>query len=577
MNGDKRKPGCVIDCRTSTRKQKNEGESLEVQVGICRRIAQDRGWSIREEWALDFSGRTDVMVFREQLEFIDANPRLVQNYLFRAIDRFTRGGSLRYEQMREELARRGVQMVDSYGIIQPPTNTLEDLGFEYDWSLLRPSEITEVVLATTAKQEITTILTRMIGQEIRLTQQGFKVRRATDGFQNKKIEVGTKKKVIEVPDQERAKYYITMFEDRAAGILTDKEIVHKVNAMGYRSRIFRRWDKKHENIVGQIGGNLLTVKWFQQIICRPIYCGVKVEKWTKRLPVKAQYPGLVSIDTFNRANRGKVFIREGADGSLVMLYDYYPERKIERKTRYNPDFLYKNVILCPECNKPFTASWSRSKSGKRVPYYHCERGHRRVGLRRNDLDTSVTKFITSLRFKPEVIRSMRAVFLDRYRERQSEVIEEASQIGHSVADLEARKAQAVRSYIAATSEFLKSEIEKQVEVLAMEIGNAQTVRNTLEVTERDIERFVRRVERIMEHPCELLLKPENMRQQASQFSLVFETLPTSKEMLSGTPKLSWLFEVSSKSETPEELSVRLRGIAWNTIECTVVQWNEVLS
>jgi site-specific DNA recombinase len=455
------KHGCLIDCRTSSRKQRAEGESLEVQVRICRQIARDRGWHITKEWALDFSGRTDLMVFKEQLAFIDENSHLVQIYLFRAIDRFTRGGSLRYEQMREQLAKRGVQMVDSYGIIQPSKNTLEDLGFEYDWSLLRPSEITEVVLATTAKQEITTILTRMIGQEIRLTQQGFKVRRASDGFQNKKIEVGTKKKVIEVPDPERAKYYVAMFEERAAGILTDKEIVDRVNAMGYRSRIFRRWDKNHASIIGQTGGELLTVKRFQEIIRRPIYCGVKVEKWTKRQPIRAQYDGLVSIDIFNRANRGKVYMRERPDLTLEILYDYYPGRKIDRRTRFNSDFLYKNVILCPICKKSFTASWSRSKSGKRVPYYHCERGHKRVGLRRDDVDTAVMKFITSLRFKPEVVKSMRAVFLDRYRERQSEIMDEASQIGRNVADLEVRKAQAVRSYIAATNEWLKSEIEKK--------------------------------------------------------------------------------------------------------------------
>jgi hypothetical protein len=478
------------------------------------------------------------MVFKEQLAFIDENPDLVQIYLFRAIDRFTRGGSLRYEQMREELAKRHVQMVDSYGIIQPSKNTLEELGFEYDWSLLRPSEITEVVLATTAKQEITTILTRMIGQEIRLTQQGFKVRRASDGFQNRKIEVGTKKKVIEVPDPERAKYYVAMFEERAAGMLTDKEIVARVNAMGYRSRIFRRWDLNHESIIGQTGGELLTVKRFQEIIRRPIYCGVKVEKWTKHQPVRAQYAGLVSIETFNRANRGKVFIRERPDLTLEILYDYYPARKVDRRTRFNSDFLYKNVILCPVCKKPFTASWSRSKSGKRVPYYHCERGHKRVGLRRDDIDTAVTKFITSLRFKPGVVSSMGAVFLDRYRERQSEIMEEASQIGHSVANLEVRKAQAVRSYIAATNEWLKGEIEKEVETLIMEIGNAQSVRNTLEVTEHDIDLFVKRVKYLMEHPSELLLNADNMRQQAGLFSLVFEQLPTSTEILDGTPK--WL-------------------------------------
>ncbi|MEI9932638.1 MAG: hypothetical protein WDM89_19415 [Rhizomicrobium sp.] len=54
--------------------------------------------------------------------------------------------------MKRELTRRGVELVDSYGLIQPTRNTLEDLGFEYDWSRSSPSEITEVVVATSTKQ-----------------------------------------------------------------------------------------------------------------------------------------------------------------------------------------------------------------------------------------------------------------------------------------------------------------------------------------------------------------------------------------------------------------------------------------
>jgi hypothetical protein len=83
--------------------------------------------------------------------------------------------------MKRELASRGVEMIDSYGVIQPVKNTLADVGFEYEWSRQSPSEITEVVLATTSKQEITTILTRIIGQEIRLTQRGYKIRAPEDG------------------------------------------------------------------------------------------------------------------------------------------------------------------------------------------------------------------------------------------------------------------------------------------------------------------------------------------------------------------------------------------------------------
>jgi hypothetical protein len=54
------------------------------------------------------------------------------------------------------------------------------MGFEYEWSRTSPSEIAETVIANTAKAEVTNILTRMIGREIELTNQGFKIRQSAD-------------------------------------------------------------------------------------------------------------------------------------------------------------------------------------------------------------------------------------------------------------------------------------------------------------------------------------------------------------------------------------------------------------
>jgi DNA invertase Pin-like site-specific DNA recombinase len=144
---------CIVHCRVSSTKQSQEGESLSVQAGICVDIASSRRWPLAHEpWLESFSGRkSNRPVFAEVLDFLDANPGKVRRYLFRSIDRFTRGGTYTYEMMKRELAKRGVEMVDSYGIIQPSKNTLEDLGIEYDWSKYYPSEITESVMATTAK------------------------------------------------------------------------------------------------------------------------------------------------------------------------------------------------------------------------------------------------------------------------------------------------------------------------------------------------------------------------------------------------------------------------------------------
>ena len=166
------KKGCVIDLRVSTTKQAQQGDSLENQLEKCLRIANERGWQVKRIWSNALSGRkterTDL--FDEIIEYIKAHKGEVQYYLFRSIDRFTRGGSVPYGVMKQKLTELGVEMIDYYGIIQPMKNTLEDLGVEYEWSKSSSSEITEVVLATTFKAEITSTLTRLIGREIVLTR-----------------------------------------------------------------------------------------------------------------------------------------------------------------------------------------------------------------------------------------------------------------------------------------------------------------------------------------------------------------------------------------------------------------------
>jgi site-specific DNA recombinase len=550
---------------------------LDVQEAICNNIASDKGWTLAHKpWKESFSGRKNRRpMFEEILAFLDKNPGEVSHYIFRSIDRFTRGGSFAYETMKRALAARGVEMVDSYGIIQPTKNTLEDLGFEYEWSKSSPSEIAEVVVASSAKQEVTNILTRLIGQEIRLTQRGYKMRAPQDGYLNEKVYVEGKKRTIQVPDPERARFFVEMFALRASGQLTDKEIVAQINAMGYRSKIHNRWDSAHERIIAKTGGKPLTVKRFQEIIKRPIYCGIVYEKWTRWQPIKAQYDGLVSIATFNAANRGKVFVNVNENGGLEMLYDYQPLRVAHRRTRNNPLFPFKNVVLCPLCKKPLVGSSPKGRSGQRFPTYHCSRNHKYFGIKKSVLEANMKLFIRSLHFHPEVVRNLDGIVLHRYHDRQSNILNAAAAIGRTVADLEAQKAQTVQAFKLATSDLMRQELEKEAEELKGKIEVARSQRNRLEVTEDDLEGFVRDVKNVMEHPSILLEDPINIRQQQALYSLVFEEFPTYDEIVNGTAKLSWIFYVSSESTTPESALVHLRGLEWNTIESTIVRWREV--
>lgn len=76
------------------------------------------------------------------------------------------------------------------------------------------------------------------------------------------------------------------------------------------------------------------------------------EKWTNDKPIKAKYAGLVSIETFNRANRGEIRIEEKSKtGEIEIFYknqntpDILPEKR--PRSIHRPDFVYRKVVFSP--------------------------------------------------------------------------------------------------------------------------------------------------------------------------------------------------------------------------------------
>ena len=198
---------CIIDCRVSDEIQL-KGGSLEDQEVVGRRLAERNGWNVIRVFRKPHSATT---FHRDDLEeirkFIKTSEIPIHKYIMKCIDRFTRAGYPEYSRLKNELEALGVEVVDTYGIIQPKKNTLEHLGgFEYPWSVYSPSEASEMMAAFGGKQEGRDILTRLVGAEIRLVQEGYAVRRAPDGMVNKKVFIGSKERGIRVTHTNRAQF-----------------------------------------------------------------------------------------------------------------------------------------------------------------------------------------------------------------------------------------------------------------------------------------------------------------------------------------------------------------------------------
>ena len=555
----------VIYCRVSSKKQAQQGESLADQERVGRRIAMERGFEIVPDGKVfreSFTGQHQSRpVFDEAMEYIKKNSDDVDFFIILDIDRLTRGGSFHYLMAKNELLEHGVELLDSLGVIQPSQNTLEHHGFEYPWSRFSPSEGTELFRAQAGQYEVQQILTRLIGKEIELTNRGYKTRAPNDGFINQTTRTPEgKRRTVQVPDPQRAHFFKKMFELRAMGTMKDQEICDVVNGMGFRTKIKNKWDANREKVVGKTGGLQMTPKMLQKFIKRPAYCGIVCEKWTKMLPIYAQGEPIVSIETFNEANRGKIYIQQYDDGTLQMRSDYHPNKRSKKRTRNNPTYPFKNVIMCPECDSPFLGSASRGKNGKRFPSYHCTRGHKRYAVPKKEFDENVANFVKSLKFTDEFIDILHKKVLDVYRKRQKDLTLTSASIDENVAKLKAEKAQKLEAIVKVDSSVVRKNLEKQVEELIEQISEAEVQRAKTDVSEHDIEAFIQYVEFFVEHIHKLLLNADDMCVSQAMFGLLFEEFPSYEEVLNGTPKLSLVFATTKPQHDAEALLVTPRGI-----------------
>ncbi len=562
----------IIFRRISSNKQGLMGDSPEDQEQqISRRVSQfsasiSTKIIIKANFDLveSASGEIDTQPILKALEFC-RNPNNKISYAFiKSIDRGTRGGATIYGQLKSQFAKYGVQFIDVYGVISTQkVNTLDHLGLSYNWSEFSPSYITELLEAERAKGEVRDILTRMIGAEVRYVRMGYRVRPAPMGFQNKKIETTHGLRVILSPHPTEASWFIKMFELRVQGILTDIKIVEQLNALGYKSRIRKIHDKNDkQKIIGHSGGKPLTVKQLQRYIQNPIYAGINDEKWSNGNPIKCKFDGLVSIDTFNKANRGKITIIE--DGEDVKIYKGKVPLWRLRKQKENPLYPYKQYILCPKCKQPLLASGSRGKAGKHYPAYHCSRKHKYYRVPRKDLEATVESYTEHVEFDDGFVGDFKKIFLEEWDKRERQVSNDTIKLNQRLIELE-HEINEIKDKIKILSSITTIKLmEADIDRLESEKANLMGIRERKDKEQINIKILINYTQYFMEHLKDLLFGSPNPFQNAAMFGLLFEDLPTYEELENGTPQLAPIFKLNEAYKTSKSQSVSPEGFEPST-------------
>lgn len=549
----------VAGVRISSQKQGLQGDSPEDQKQQIQRYADQHGIKIIKVFTFIESASGITQPLQEAIDYCKDPKNNVQCLLVKSIDRFTRGGSFQFQSLRMQLSRYNVQLIDTYGVIsQEKINTLGHLGFEYPWSILRPSQQSEILEAERARDEIRTILTRMIGAEIRYVQMGYRIRPAPPGYRNVKVETPHGMRVILEPHPVESVWFIRMFELNALGSFSDQQIVDQINAMGYKSRRIRHHDRTNKSkIIGYSGEKKLTIKQMHRYIQNPIYAGINTEKWTNGIPTKENFNSLISVELFNRANRGKIMISETVD-TISVTKGKVPAWQL-RKQKYNPLYPYKKYVLCPVCHKPLFGSASRGKSGKQFPAYHCNRKHYfRVSVK--DFEITVEKFVRNIRFSNDFLEKLQTILLEEWNKRLGLTRNEAITAGKHVTELKEQVNMITDKIKMLTNQTVIHAFEVELEKIESEMAQTIAIRDKKENDEIDTQTVINYCRYYMEHFGELLLESDDPFKKAALFGLIFETPPSYDDLINGTPCLAPLFRLNEDFNNSKSLSVSRLGL-----------------
>lgn len=561
----------VAAIRVSSVRQGTDGDSPEAQKEQIASFAKLHNINLKETFVFLESASKTEQPMQQAVNFCKDPKNDIQLFIIKSIDRFTRGGATPYDQLKMQLEKYGVKLVDIYGIIsQQKVNTLEHLGVKYRWSEYSPSQKMEFLEAERAKDELRDIMSRMIGAEVRYTRMGYWMRGAPYGYASRRIETSNGKRLILERFPEEAHFIEKMFELRTQGTLSDQQIVDEINRLGYASRNFnRRANTDKTQITARMGGNKLTLKRFWIYIINPIYAGVIYEKWTEDQPVKAQFEGLVSFATFNTATRGKVTLSED-DGVVTITQREAPEFQLRKGSR-SSEYPYRKYVTCSTCAHVLFGSAAKGRY-KYYPGYHCNKRGHHFRVPKAKLEATVESFVERVMFTDDhiddILRVLETVWQKRHQNDGKDEAALQTRLttlrAQTLATVDKIKLLSSQTAIKYMEEDLMS-IEVQIEELKAEIERKKAEQPI------SFDVVLQYAKYFLQHIDYLLLQQIDTAKRADFFSVIFDKTPTYAEIASVTGEnghntwdltgINELFRIKKDPSTfDESLLVRVRGL-----------------
>ncbi|PIY79392.1 MAG: hypothetical protein COY81_02955 [Candidatus Pacebacteria bacterium CG_4_10_14_0_8_um_filter_43_12] len=545
--------------RVSSGKQGLIGDSPEQQLEICSHKATKHGRVIVKDFPHIESGAVplDDQPSWAAVRYCEKHPEIRYCYV-KDMERFTRSGAEAFLAIWNALLSLNVELIDTEGFVDDKIeNTLEHLDVSYPWSIVRPSRRRAIDKSEEARENREKILKLLLGAEIMYVRKGYKAGEAQFGYKNEKIETAEHGvRTIMTPFEKEAFFIRRMFELITEG-KSDQEVCDVLNALGFKTRNFKKRDKHTRKVIGIGGGKPLYSKQLWRYISNPIYCGVYRHRMLRTenketgketlQPIFFEGEPILSVEAWNKANKGKCSI-DVVEGKITIYKGKIPER-YTKKTKENEAWPYKLYLRCHVCGRQIKASAPGGKL-KHVPIYHCagtrNEPHQYYGQNAGVLHKEIEEMIHHLKFSDEFIEKLRNTLLRKHELRRERAHQDTVDVAKQVQLIQDEQTLILEKIKQTSSSLVLKALEEDYEKLDKKKIDAQSHRNKAENQEVNIQTVIEYFRYWMEHLEELLIDKDNPLVSARLFSLCFDVAPTIPTILNGTPTLSPLFRLDEE-------------------------------
>lgn len=381
----------VLYTRVSSKRQVEEGHGLESQATRCQEYADRKGYQVIKtfkERAVS-GGTLDRPSFNALLSFIRDHGSDGMIVVIDDISRFARDNESHWA-LRRTLKETG-------GTLESPT---VNFGEDPDSILI------ENLLASVSQHQRQKNAEQTKNRMWARTMNGYWCFHAPAGYKYETVRGHGK---MLVRDEPSASIIAEALEGFASGRFDTQAEV-------------KRFLESKPDFIKKYATRTIRYEEVRRLMDRPHYAGyIEVPEWDIPLR-KAQHQVLISFETFERI---QARLKEGA--------------RVPFRKDVSHDFPLRGCVVCAECNHPMTSCWSKSKTGKKHPYYMCfQKGCEsyRKSIRRDVLERDFEALLGDLTPVPAVLTVARKMLTKLWNQRKTSAAMVRTELSREIKVLE---------------------------------------------------------------------------------------------------------------------------------------------